>query len=204
MRIRDENKIEAIRKKAISMIVKNGFDGLSMQKLAKAANVSPATIYIYYKDRQDLLNQLYIECEQKFTLLSLKNFDPEMNFEDGLWQLWKNRFSLIIKDPLEFYFMEQFRNSPLINHRDVQVTTFKEKMGKFVHNSIKKNQLVELPIETYWSIAYGPFYSLIKFHLHQKTLHGKKFILTEKKMRIAFELVLKALKPSTKTKKNEK
>ena len=41
------------------MIVKEGFDGLSMQKLAKAANVSPATIYLYFKNREDLLNQLY-------------------------------------------------------------------------------------------------------------------------------------------------
>jgi TetR/AcrR family transcriptional regulator, multidrug resistance operon repressor len=195
MRIKDENKITSIREKAIEMIVKKGFDGLSMQKLAKAANVSPATIYIYYKDRVDLLNKLYIECEQKFTKESTKDFDPEMDFQDGLWQLWKNRFHLINSSPLEFHFMEQFRNSPLINHKDVQIASFKEKMGKFVHNSIKKKQLIELPIQTYWSIAYGPFYSLIKFHLNQKTLHGKKFILTERKMKEAFTLVLKALQP---------
>ncbi|MGZ3932351.1 MAG: TetR/AcrR family transcriptional regulator, partial [Bacteroidia bacterium] len=43
MRTRDEQKESAIRQKAIEMIVKEGFDGLSMQKLAKAAGVSPAT-----------------------------------------------------------------------------------------------------------------------------------------------------------------
>ncbi|HOZ87501.1 MAG TPA: helix-turn-helix domain-containing protein, partial [Bacteroidia bacterium] len=59
MRIRDENKEAAIRKKAIEMIVNEGFDGLSMAKLAKAAGVSPATIYIYYKNREDLLHQLF-------------------------------------------------------------------------------------------------------------------------------------------------
>jgi AcrR family transcriptional regulator len=60
MRTRDENKESAIRQKAIEMIVKKGFDGLSMQKLAKAADVSPATIYIYYKDRDDLIVQLWM------------------------------------------------------------------------------------------------------------------------------------------------
>jgi len=49
MRTRDEAKEHAIRDKAIEMIVKVGFDGLSMQKLAKAAHVSPATIYLYFK-----------------------------------------------------------------------------------------------------------------------------------------------------------
>ena len=42
------------------MFVKGGFNGFSMQKLAKAANVSPATIYIYFKDKEDLIQQLYI------------------------------------------------------------------------------------------------------------------------------------------------
>ena len=55
MRTRDENKEAAIRTKALEMIVKVGLDGLSMQKLAKSANVSPATIYIYFKDREDLI-----------------------------------------------------------------------------------------------------------------------------------------------------
>ncbi len=51
MRTRDEAKETAIRKKAMALIVQEGFDGLSMHKLARAAGVSVATIYIYYKDR---------------------------------------------------------------------------------------------------------------------------------------------------------
>ena len=56
MRTRDEAKEAAIRKKAMELIVLEGFDGLSMHKLAKSAGVSVATIYIYYKDREDLLH----------------------------------------------------------------------------------------------------------------------------------------------------
>ncbi|HXO77347.1 MAG TPA: helix-turn-helix domain-containing protein, partial [Puia sp.] len=59
MRVRDESKVEAIYQQALKMIVEEGFDGLSMQKLARAAGVSPATIYIYFKDRDDLLLQLH-------------------------------------------------------------------------------------------------------------------------------------------------
>ncbi|MBN8856321.1 MAG: helix-turn-helix transcriptional regulator [Sphingobacteriales bacterium] len=33
------------------MVVREGFDGFSMQKLARAAGVSPTTIYIYFKDK---------------------------------------------------------------------------------------------------------------------------------------------------------
>ena len=54
MRTRDENKQDLIREKGLEMIVKEGFDGFSMQKLAKAAAVSPATLYIYFKNREEI------------------------------------------------------------------------------------------------------------------------------------------------------
>ncbi|HTB60696.1 MAG TPA: TetR family transcriptional regulator, partial [Polyangia bacterium] len=44
MRARDPRKERAIRAKALDTIVRHGFDGLSMQKLAKEVGVSPATI----------------------------------------------------------------------------------------------------------------------------------------------------------------
>ncbi len=40
MRNKDEHKEKSIREKAIEIIVKEGFDGLSMHKLAKAADIS--------------------------------------------------------------------------------------------------------------------------------------------------------------------
>lgn len=194
MRTRDEAKEVVIREKAIEMIVKQGFDGLSMQKLAKAANVSPATIYLYFKNREDLLNQLYNTIDDVFSASTLEGFDPEMTFEEGLWLQWKNRFNHHVKYPNHILFMEQFRSSPLINHEDVQITKFKAAMQQFFSNAVKRKELTELPLEIFWAIAYGPLYTLIKFHMQKKSLGGRKFSLTEAKMREAFEIVVKALK----------
>ena len=194
MRLRDELKEAAIRDQAIEMIVKEGFDGLSMQKLAKAANVSPATIYLYFKNREDLLNQLYIGIDKVFAEETLKDFNPEMHLEEGLWLQWKNRFAYHMKYPLHIHFMEQFRNSPLINHKDIKENIFKQAMGKFFNNAVKRNEMIELPAEIFWAIAYGPLYTLIKFHSAKKSLMGNKFVLTEERMRQAFDAVMKGLR----------
>lgn len=194
MRIRDESKEAAIREKAIEMIVKEGFDGLSMQKLAKAANVSPATIYLYFKNREDLLNQLYIGIDQVFAKETLKDFNPDMHLEEGLWLQWKNRFAYHMKYPQHIHFMEQFRNSPLINHKDIKENIFKQAMGNFFRNAVKRNEMNELPVEVFWAIAYGPLYTLIKFHSSKKSLMGNKFFLTEERMKQAFDAVIKGLK----------
>ena len=195
MRTRDENKEASIREKAMEMIVTEGFDGLSMQKLAKAAGVSPATIYIYYKNREDLLTQLYNEVQKKFAEVALRKFSPELSLADGLWLQWKNRVKFILDYPVYFQFFEQFRNSPLIHNKDIEKTEFRENMKAFVMNAVKRGEMAKMEPELFWAVAYGSFYTLVKFHLQERTMMGAPYKITEARMKHALEMVLKALKP---------
>ena len=195
MRIRDENKEAAIRDKAMEMIVKEGFDGLSMHKLAKAAGVSPATIYIYYKNREDLLQMLFKVAQKGFADTALENFDPNASLEDGLWLQWKNRLKYIEKYPYYFRFYEQFRNTHLINHKSVDMSVFRENMMLFVKNAIRRGELAKMEPEIFWSIAYGSFYSLVKFHLQEKKMMTETFKLTDAKLKQTLKMVVKSLKP---------
>lgn len=195
MRVRDENKEAIIREKAIELIVDQGFDGFSMQKLAKAAGVSPATLYIYYKNREDLLNSLYIRVNETFAATALKDFNPDLSLADGLWIQWKNRMKFIMEYPAYFKFFEQFRNSPLIMHKDIKSTEFKDSMTRFVHNAIKRGELKKMEPEIFWSLAYGPFYSLLKFHLQGKSMMTENYSVNDTKMKQLLKMVVKALTP---------
>ncbi len=195
MRVRDENKEASIREKAMEMIVSEGFDGFSMQKLARAANVSPATIYIYFKNKEDLLNSLYNTVNQTFAHVALARFDPGASLEEGLWLQWKNRMKFIEEYPVYYKFYEQFRNSPLINHKDIQKTEFKENMKAFVINAIQRKEMAMMEPEAFWSIAYGSFYTMLNFHLQGKSHMNDPYKVNDAKMKRLLQMVLKALKP---------
>ncbi len=195
MRTKDENKAAAIRENAMKMIVAEGFDGFSMQKLAKSASVSPATLYIYYKNREDLLSQLFNEVQQTFADVALEGFNPELSFEEGLWIQWKNRLKFVLEYPTHFCFYEQFRNSPLVNNSGIHLSSFKENMKLFVINAIQKGELKMMEPEIFWSVAYGSFYALVKFHLQETTMMGKNFKLNEESLKTTFDMIIKALKP---------
>jgi TetR/AcrR family transcriptional regulator, multidrug resistance operon repressor len=197
MRTRDPRKEKAIREKALAMIVKDGFDGLSMQKLAKAAGVSPATIYIYWKDRDDLILQLYSEVFRDMSVQTLENFDPAMNFREGLKVQWNNRARYCLAHPVEAHFMEQVKFSPLHDKAQEYVDPyFIEAMRAFVKGAIKRGELIKIPVEVYWSVAFAPLYQLVKYHKHGKGLPGTgPFVLDDKIMNLTLDLVLKALKP---------
>jgi AcrR family transcriptional regulator len=196
MRARDENKERMIRQKAIEMIVKEGLDGFGVNRLAKAAGVSPATIYIYYKDKDDLIFQLGTDVSKRMLADSLEDFDPEAPFAVGLKKQWLNRMQFFMKYPMEVQFIEQIRYSNYYEQIQAELTKgFKDVMGQFVRRAIERKELTPLPFEVYWSIAYAPMYQLIKFHQQGKSFTGRKFVLNDKTIMQTLELVLKALKP---------
>jgi AcrR family transcriptional regulator len=196
MRVRDESKVEAIYQQALKMIVEEGFDGLSMQKLARAAGVSPATIYIYFKDRDDLLLQLYQLESDKYFEYVLKGFDPEMDFATGLSVQWKNRARYIIDHPDKAHFMEHFKYTPL--HQKCVVSRderFKDAMQRFVTKAIENKELVKMPVEVYWSMAFAPLYNLMRWDKLGRSVGGMAFSLTDEMLQQTLTLVLKALRP---------
>lgn len=194
MRYRDENKIQAIRESAIQMVAKDGLENFGINRLAKAAGVSPATIYIYYKDKEDLLTRISTEEGLRMTRATLKNFDPEMTFKEGLWVQWKNRAAFALDNHQSANFFEQLRNS---TYKDKMLETitmeFRKIMGDYIHNAVKRGEISEMPLEVYWSVAFAPLYSLIKFHNEGQSLGGRKFKFSDKVMKQTFDCVIKGL-----------
>jgi AcrR family transcriptional regulator len=196
MRIRDESKIESVFDEALSMVVREGFDGLSMQKLAKAAGVSPATIYIYFKDRDDLLLKLHRRERDKFFAFVMEGFDPEMDFATGLTVQWKNRAKYVIDHPDRAHFLEHFTFTPLhARCRNEKNPVFKQGMKRFLEKAIANKELVNMSIEVYWSVAFAPLYNLVRFHKAGFNMAGDPFVLTDEMLLQTLALVLKAVKP---------
>jgi len=195
MRTRDEHKQDLIRRKAIEIIAKVGFEGLSMHKLAKAAGVSSNTIYVYYKNREDLLVQIFNEVNEAITRATLEGFDPEMEFEEGVRLLWLNRYRYFVAHPLHLMLMEHFNNSDLVqkvDRRNHQL--FNRLMTRFLEKATRGKQLAKMPSETYWAIAFAPLFQLLKFHVRKRSMDGKPYVLTEKMAMEACEHVLDALR----------
>lgn len=195
MRYRDEHKELLVKEKAIELIVKEGLDGFSMQKLAKEAGVSPATLYIYYKDKEDLLVQLGHEEAARLTAAILKNFDPDMHFEEGMRIQWRNRANYWLENPVRASFLEQLKHSPLRTRVfELLDMEFVVSMSKFVHNAIANKELLPMTREVFWSVAYAPLYNLIRFHTEGVSLAGQPFRFSEEIMWETFDVAMRALK----------
>lgn len=198
MRVRDADKEKLVVANAIELIVRDGFQGFSMNKLAKSCNISVATLYIYYKDKDDLIKKIGAEIAIEFFSSTIENFSPDMNFEEGLWIQWQNRAAFTFKYPMKVAFFEVIKQSP--HAEDILNSTskfpdFRIIMKQFITNALQNKQIVEMQFEVFWSIAYGPLYTLLNFHIDGKSLGGKPFKLTQEMMREAFQASIRGLKP---------
>ncbi|MEJ5053001.1 TetR/AcrR family transcriptional regulator [Sphingobacterium sp. MYb382] len=194
MRARSLDKENTVKENAINMIGQGGLENFSINKLAKLSKVSVATIYIYYKDKDDLIFQLATEQGNEFADLILKDFNPNMSFEDGLRQQWANRYQQMMHRKAGVMFMFRLKESPY--YRDflrVLMERMKQQLHLFLENAIERGEIDPLPMETYWSVAHAPLYSLFKFHYDGSGLDGEPYELTESIFWQAFGLVLRAL-----------
>jgi len=60
---------QAILTAAREIFASEGYESVSMRRIAEQIEYSPATIYLYFKDKRDLIHEV---CEESFRLLTRK------------------------------------------------------------------------------------------------------------------------------------
>ena len=114
------DKRNALVKATIELVNNNGFHATPMSKIAKMANVSPATIYLYFENKQDLVNQTYIDVKAEYTNYAFADFNPNMPIEEGFEMIWKRIADFKLKECEHALFLAQCDNTPMIDEESRQ------------------------------------------------------------------------------------
>ncbi|MEM7133645.1 MAG: TetR/AcrR family transcriptional regulator [Chloroflexota bacterium] len=188
MRRKDDAKHDAIVDAAMYLITTDGFAETSMSKIAKAAKVSPATIYVYFENKEDLLNQLYLTVKEDFGVAVFDGLSDEMTLKESFFLIWMNSFRFFLANPTKFAFHEQFVHSPLISKSSQeQGESFLLPILDLYERGKSEGSLPNISISVCAAILYAPLISLIKSH------HQGSFVLTEAVAVSTFERCWKAI-----------
>jgi len=130
MRKRDEHKQRAITEAVLEIVQEQGLNQLSMAKIAKAAGVSPATMYIYYADKTDMLSQIYLGVKRLM--------------DDGLEEKLNKSGSYIGKfQTLLWHFASKFRDYPL---ETAFMFTVQSSLAVITDDALKESETMAKPI----------------------------------------------------------
>jgi AcrR family transcriptional regulator len=189
MRTRDEFKQEAVIQATVKLVNEIGFVSSSVSKIAKEAGVSPATIYVYYKNKEDLLVSTYVDIKQKLSLALLKDLNDTLPIRDILRNVWFNAFNYIGKHPEYFIYAEQFSNSPfsdLVNKEEVE--QYFEPIMKVLQKGIEQKIIKDVHYDILAAFIFYPVMIISNPKL------CKDIQLNEETVETAFTLAWDAIK----------
>ncbi len=121
MRRKDDEKQRCIKNAVIQLILEEGFQGASVSKIAKVAGVSPATVYIYYENKDTMLRDIYQEYAEDSIQYLLQCLSPNMAGEEIIAELIRRYYFYIVENKEIFHFIEQFSTCPALQNSCCQM-----------------------------------------------------------------------------------
>ncbi len=164
MRYKDEHKKEAIYEATILLLNKEGFSSTSMSKIAKHAGVSASTIYIYFKNKDDMLKKLYLDTKKK---MSAKMFTDTTNDDakSSLAKVIRNYIDFILDNQDAFLFLQQFTNSPYMTELDErEASTYFTPMYQLVKKGQEEGTFKDVDANLLFAYIEPPITELAKRH----------------------------------------
>ena len=108
------DKRSSLLNATLTLVNNHGFHNAPMSKIAHLAGVAPATIYLYFENKQDLVNKLYLEVKEDFSSAAFEGYSENLSVKDGFEIIWFNIANYKLNQIKESNFLAQCDSSPMI------------------------------------------------------------------------------------------
>ena len=135
MRCKDESKVDAIYKATLTLVKDRGLAGITMCDISKEASIATGTLYIYFKNKDELIKALFAECRIKSARYYFEGIDEEPTFEQKMLKLFRNIVCYKMRHFDVSAFLEQSYHSPYVGVIDLKK---KQKTMAPLHTMIKE------------------------------------------------------------------
>lgn len=95
---RDKPKYKQIVDAAVIVIAKNGYHQAQVSKIAKEAGVADGTIYLYFKNKEDILVSVFREKMSIFVNNLETILKKDLNTSEILFKMIENHFRVLHED----------------------------------------------------------------------------------------------------------
>lgn len=153
---------------ARELFVAEGYANVSMRKIAKKIGYSPTTIYLYFRDKSDLLHQI---CEQTFARLAQNikaiqrlSDNPLEKLRSGMREYihfglkHPSQYEIIFITPLPRTVETKFE----LTNGKVAFDTMRDVIAECIAANLLKSDDIELTSQTLWAGIHGVTSVLIK------------------------------------------
>lgn len=172
-----KDKKNIVLESTLELIAERGVYSTSMSQIAKHANIAVGTIYLYFPNKEDLINSLYISVKTNLANYVFERYIEDKSIEESFFSLFKNIIDYFINNQKEFIFIEQYGNSSTItyNTKDEVIDIFK-KANNLFKKGYEEKIIKDLPIEMLIALIDGAIFSIVRLSLREDIDLGEEVI----------------------------
>ena len=155
--------MECIYKATLALVKERGLAGITMCDISKAASLGTGTLYIYFKNKEELIRALFQQCRQQSALQYFEGLDKSAPFEERMEKVFTN----IIQFKMNFFevsaFLEQSYHSPFVCITDL---TKKQKalqpLLELIKEGTEAKKIKKMDPDTVISFMFGIIHEWVK------------------------------------------
>jgi AcrR family transcriptional regulator len=161
--VKDAEKRRAIRDAAVAEVIDGGLSGASVAKIAKRAGVSAGTIYLYFPNKDELLQQVYLEIKTEFHDQMMAANDASAPTADKIHNMWLSMFHYLSAHPNDFLFAEYVSAAKVLDAvSQSEVTAMSDQLASILRGAINDGTLGEAPIDSIVALLVSPATQLVR------------------------------------------
>ncbi|MBE6486802.1 MAG: TetR/AcrR family transcriptional regulator [Methanosphaera stadtmanae] len=156
------DKQQRIIESSIKIFSKKGYGSTTTAEIARDAKVSVGTLFNYYSNKQQLVNELYLYANKDYCDYT-KNLEEKNDFKKGMIELWGKCIDYALNNQDIFRFIVIFRNSPVITDETIKQINDESKFFENVYNKFRKRNEVKMYYDLFSYIMFGCLIATLEF-----------------------------------------
>ncbi|AJF05931.1 TetR/AcrR family transcriptional regulator [Geoalkalibacter subterraneus] len=160
-------KRTAILEAAVELFADRGLHGAPTVAIAERAGVGVGTIYRYFKDKDDLIDQLHQDLQERARHHIAAGYDAERPISERFKFLFSRMLDFLLANPREFKFMELHYYSSRGLAERTPSTEEEEPIRTLLAEARHLQIFKDAPLDVLEAIAFGPLVALAKSHSHR-------------------------------------
>lgn len=140
MRPLDPDKREKILKSVYVLTGKQGLASVTISGISKTAEVAAGTLYIYFKNKEEVVQLAYAAVEDKMTQAMYRDFDINLPVRQSLKKIYINMLNYRLNHYDETVFIDQYQQSGYIQLNFSKQLAEYEKQNKPLYDLLEKGQ----------------------------------------------------------------
>jgi AcrR family transcriptional regulator len=160
---KDEQKLNDIQLAALKLVLQTGFSSLKMADVAIEAKVATGTLYVYYKSKELLINDVYHKTKKESLHALLDPTHATGNFYTTFKNMWFGYFEFCKQNPDKMLFVEQSIYSGFITNEIIAQTEGElEPLHQFLTYGQNHQILKKIDLDLVISQVQGGIHETVK------------------------------------------